>query len=120
MAFHTGTPIREGWNWRGILSLGLKRASTWEEIVSKAGTCSLFALVFERRDRVHAQPAEGAQHIGRGGHVERQVPIAGVPDDIAAHEGGDEPADVAHHVHGAGEGGDRFAAYVHAGRPRAR
>src|ERR1039457_3332094 len=112
MAFHTGTPIREGWIWRGILSLGIKRASTWEEIVSKAGTCSPFDLVFERRDGVHAQPAKGAQHISRCRHVKRQVPIAGVPDDIAAHDGGDEPADVAHHVHRAGEGGDRFTAYV--------
>src|ERR1035437_2325296 len=93
MAFHTGAPIRKGWIWRGMLPLGKKRAATWERIVSKAGTGSPFALVFELCDGVHAQPAEGAQQLGRGGHIECQVPIAGVFDDVTAHDGGDKPTD---------------------------
>jgi hypothetical protein len=90
----------------------------WSNRVSLAVTAC--GLLFERGHRVHAEPANRAEEIRGGGHIEREVPLAGVLDEVAADDGRDEAADVAHHIHGAGERRDVLPAYVHAGRPGAR
>src|SRR5215472_101544 len=73
---------------------------------------------FERRYRVEEFPAEDAHQVDGGGDVEREVPVARSQlQNHADYEGAEGAADIAPHVHGAGEGTGVLAANVHAGGP---
>ena len=78
-------------------------------------------LLLQRRNRVHIIPAHDSHRIARGRQIERQIPIIVRPlENVSHRQRTDRAADVARHIHRAGERPRVLAAHVHARRLRAR